>query len=86
MPTPQPTQQPLQLQQTATAQQQPITPQEQPTDCYDDEYDNYNDYDGYFESVALSEEEEVYLPYATEEDILIYEEMGVCVVSSQYQN
>lgn len=81
--------QPVLVQQPIQQLQQPqqlITPQEQPADCYDDEYDNYNDYDGYFESVALSEEEEVYLPYATEEDILIYEEMGVCVVSSQYQN
>ena len=69
-------------------QKQQTTPQ--PTTAqqvyYDDDDDDEIRYDGYFERVALSEEEEVYLPYANEEDILMYEEMGVCVVSSQYQN
>lgn len=61
----------------------PTQPPQQPTVC---EYEEYEEYDGYFENVALSEEEEVCLMYATEEDILMYAEMGVCVVSSQYQN
>ena len=59
-------------------------PPQQPTVCEYEEYEEYEEYDGYFESVALSEEEEVCLMYATEEDLLMYEEMRLAVMSKNY--
>lgn len=70
-------------------QQKQKKPPQQPTTAqqvyyYDDDDDDKIRYDGYFESVALSEEEEVCLMYGTEEDLLMYEEMKSGSVGSVY--